>query len=182
MRPQLEEVAAAEEELEEEMIEVLRSRQTISERFERLQLEAEHETDVLVKAPALATRAGNPAELRALKRGIRIRGLYEERALDSPDVAPHLTSWEAAGEEIRIYPGELPLKAAIFDRQRVLIPLEATKAHDRVTSLLIRHPSLGLALHILFEHLWEQAYPLSTDEGPALTASSRGDGRRRRKQ
>ena len=172
IQPTLEQIATPEQE-EEEVIEVLRSKQSIAERFDRLQLEAEEEIDVVVKAPAIATRSGNPAEVQALERGVRNRGLYEEQVLEIPEVRPHLAEWQAAGEEIRIYPGELPLKMAIFDRRNVLVPLIPTGGRDVTTTLLIRHPSLGLALHVLFEHLWSQAKVFSPDEAPLETAAAR---------
>jgi sugar-specific transcriptional regulator TrmB len=172
--PRLEQMATEEEALEEQVIEILRNRQLISDRFERLQLEAEREIDVFVKDPPMATRPGNPAELRALKRGVRDRGLYEESVLDLPDVGSWMAHWAAAGEEIRIYPGPLPIKMAMADRRNVLLPLPTATG---VTAVLIRHPDLGEALHMLFEQLWEQSEPYSTDE-PALA----GSGKRGRNQ
>jgi sugar-specific transcriptional regulator TrmB len=165
--PQLEALfQEAEGDPEEHVIEVLRSTSSIGERLERLQLEAEREIDVLVKAPAIATRAGNPAELRSLRRGVRHRGLYEEEVLETPEVRPHLSAWVRAGEEIGIYPGKLPLKMVMTDRRNVLIPLAGTGGREGITTLLIRHPSLGAALHMLFEHLWEQSRPFAVDDTP----------------
>jgi sugar-specific transcriptional regulator TrmB len=166
IEPRLERIAERSlGEAAEDVIEVLRSRRASGERFERLQLEAEHEIDVFVKAPAISTRPGNPAEIRALKRGVRNRGLYEEEVLALPEVKPHLERWQKAGEEIRVYPGELPLKMALVDRRAALLPLPTSEGRDGLTALLIRHPALGQALHMLFEHLWEQSQPLEVDEG-----------------
>src|SRR5206468_3146625 len=65
----------------EELIQVLRSPKVIAERFDRLQLETKRQIDIIVKAPILNPRGDNPAQAKALKRGVRMRGLYESRAL-----------------------------------------------------------------------------------------------------
>jgi hypothetical protein len=147
----------------EEVVEVLRSPQTVAERFERLQLGASREIHVLVKAPVLVTRGGNPAQARMSARHVRYFGLYERAVLDDPEVGPHLRSWVAGGEQARVFPGELPLKFAVFDRRAVLMPLETPGQGSGVTSVLIRHESLGSGLVLLFESLWTQSAPLAPD-------------------
>src|SRR5919198_5927059 len=64
--PQLQQLGLQDQEpWDEEVIEVLRSTKTIGERFDRLQLEAQEEIEVLVKAPIVTTKPGNPAEMSA---------------------------------------------------------------------------------------------------------------------
>lgn len=144
----------------EEVVEVLRSPGVVSERFERLQLSATREIHVLVKAPILVTRGGNPTQAMMAPRNVRYRGLYERAVLDDPEVGPHLEQWTAAGEEAALFPGELPLKLAIFDGHSVLMPLETPGRGSGVTSVLIRHEALGAALVLLFEALWAQSSPI----------------------
>lgn len=143
----------------EEVVEVLRSPGAVAERFERLQLSATREIHVLVKAPVLVTREGNPAQAQMAARNVRYRGLYERAVLDDPEVGPYLEQWIAAGEEARLFPGELPLKLAIFDGRSVLMPLETPGRGSGVTSVLIRHEALGCALVLLFEALWDRSEP-----------------------
>jgi hypothetical protein len=116
--------------------------------------------------------------MSALKRGVRNRGLYEEAVLDLPGVKAWMGTWAEAGEEIRIHPGELPIKLALADRRNVLMPLPTPSQANGVTAILIRHSALGQALHILFEHLWQQSRPFAEVEGPKRTrgAGGRGDG------
>jgi hypothetical protein len=101
--------------------------------------------------------------------------------LGLPNVRSWIARWVAAGEEVRIYPGTLPIKMAMADRRHVLMPLPTPGHATGVTAVLIRHPDLGEALHLLFEQLWEQSEPFTADE-PALAGAGAGDGRRGRKQ
>ncbi|MCA1650357.1 MAG: helix-turn-helix domain-containing protein [Acidobacteria bacterium] len=141
-----------------ELIQVLRDPRVIAERFERLELEAERQIEAFVKAPVFL-RDSNPAQEQALRRGVRIRGLYERAALDAPMVKPYLEKWLSDGEEGRVYNGELPHKLAIFDGQNILMPLITPGSQGR--TLFIRHPQLATSLGMLFETLWERAEPIS---------------------
>jgi len=141
----------------EELIQVLRNPRAVAERFDRLQLEAENQIDSLIKAPFFC-RPSNPAQEKAQKRGVRVRSLYERAVMDDPSVAPYLMTWVAAGEESRVYDGELPHKLAIFDKQIVLMPL--IMPADQTRTVLIRHPQLAQSLSMFFEFLWKDAEPV----------------------
>lgn len=147
-----------EEAAPDEIIQVIRSSRAIVERYDRLQLEAERQIDVFNKPPFFS-RGGNPALEKALRRGVRARGLYEKAALDDPAVKPYFTGWIAAGEETRIYDGELPHKLAIFDSQVVLMPL--IRLGEQTKTLLVRHPQLAQSLSLAFEHIWERSKPVA---------------------
>jgi HTH-type transcriptional regulator, sugar sensing transcriptional regulator len=170
--PLMEQLGRDAEDSDEKVIEVLRSSQAVSERFDRLQLEAEREIEVFVKAPVIATRRGNPAEMRALKRGVRDRGLYDQAVLDVDVIRTWMPTWDSAGEEIRIYPGELPMKMALVDRRNVLLPLPTPGHGNGVTSVVIRHTALGEALHLLFDHLWELSRPFTDGSGDSRVRST----------
>ncbi len=119
--PTLVAVAESADEVEDEIIEVLRSPRVVAERFDRLQLEALERVDVMVRAPIVATTRGNQAEFTALKRGVRFRGLYDREGLEGAEIRPHLTRWGEAGEEIRVFPSDLPLKLASFDSRAAIM-------------------------------------------------------------
>jgi sugar-specific transcriptional regulator TrmB len=142
-----------------EVIQILRDPRVITERFERLQFEAERQIEVCVKAPFFMGPVANTAQEKTLRRGVRGRGLYEHAVLDAPEVRPYLEKWVAMGEEARIYDGELPHKLALFDRQSVLLPL--FMPGDRVRTLFIRHQPLATSLGMLFDSLWEHAEPIT---------------------
>ena len=163
--PRLEALSKSAHDVEEQVIEVLHSPKAVAERFERLQLEATTEVDVVVKNPIVLTNRGNPAELAALKRGVRYRGLYERAILEHSEVHPHLAQWYEAGEDLRVYPGELPLKLALFDSRSAFLPLPTPGSPNGITSLLIRHDALGAGLQTLFDHLWARAEPFQPATG-----------------
>ncbi len=59
---------------EVEVIQVLRDPRLIAERFERLELEAERQIEIFCKPPVIG-RIDNPAQTRAMRRGVRIRSV-----------------------------------------------------------------------------------------------------------
>ena len=143
----------------EELIQVLRTPKVIAERFDRLQLESKRQIDIIIKAPILNPRGDNPAQAKALKRGVRVRGLYERVAVTDPGVAPYLDGWIAGGEEMRVYDGELPHKLVIFDTQVALLPLSMPGTQMR--ALVIKHEQLAQSLTIMFDSFWHRAERLS---------------------
>lgn len=171
---QLESLAEpAESNGEAEIIQVLRDPRLIAERFERLQLEAEQQVEVFIKAPIFNPRYTNPTQEKAMRRGVRFRGLYERAIVDSPEIHPYLSKWIAAGEEARVHEGELPHKLAIFDRQYILMPLITPAGQGR--TLFIRHPQLARTLGVAFDALWDRAEPITgtTDKKPATSSKQK---------
>ena len=162
---------------ESELIQVLRDPRVIAERFERLQLEVKRQMEVFCKPPVFI-REGNPAQDKAIRRGVRIRGLYERAYLDMEIVRSNLEKWLSDGEEARIYDGELPHKLAIFDRQTILMPLITPSGQGR--TLFIRNPQLAASLGMLFDFIWERSEPIPV--GLATPAKQeRGRGRNGRR-
>lgn len=141
---------------EVEVIQVLRDPRLIAERFERLELEAERQIEIFCKPPVYG-RIDNPAQNKAMRRGVRIRSVYEQTAINDPALEPYLPKWIAAGEEARVYEGELPHKLAVFDRQNVLMPLVTPSGQG--STLFIRHPQLAMSLGMLFDSFWERSKP-----------------------
>ena len=146
----------------DELIQVLRNPQVVAERFDRLQLEAKRQIDSFIKAPFFC-RLSNPAQEEAQRRGVRVRSIYEQAALQDGAVEPYLAAWVAAGEQARVYHGELPQKLAIFDNQCVLMPLMLPG--DQMRALVISHPQLTQTLSMFFESLWKKAEPITPANG-----------------
>jgi sugar-specific transcriptional regulator TrmB len=161
----LTELAGVSDEPAPEVVEVIRSRRAIAERWARLQLEAEREVDIFNKPPYIAGRNTNPEELRALARGVRYRALYEPGILEDAQFRAFLPQWKEAGEEGRIYPGELPLKLALIDDEAALLPLETPQGRQPVTAIVIRHRALVAALRMLFECLWGGSTEMESTDG-----------------
>ena len=152
-----------------EIVEVLRTPRLVGERFDRLQAEARHTVDVVVRGPVQVGGA-NEAEVAALRRGVRARAIYDRAVLDDPSVGRHLGSWISEGEQARVYPGELPMKFALFDAQVVMMPLVAPGVTG-VVAIIVRNHQLAAALGMLFETLWEHAASLEPERVPASEAA-----------
>lgn len=155
-----------------EPLEVLRDQRSVAMRFEQMEVEAQREIAVFVKAPFLipSRTASNPQELDALRRGIRARAVYEKALLDSEDIAPHLRTWIEAGEEARIFDGALPHQLAVFDGRAAVVPMTASSSEAGTTThLVIRDTTIVAGLRALFESFWERSRPLQL---PAREAKS----------
>jgi len=158
-----------------EVIQVLRDPRVVAGRFEQLQEEAKHQVDVFIKAPIIITDHTNPAQEKAMRRGVRFRGLYERAILDIPQIEPLILRWISAGEQARLHDGELPHKLAIFDKQNILMPLVAPNGNSR--TLFIRHPHLATSLGLLFDFLWERSKPIPGERKRGRTRANERRGR-----
>lgn len=146
--------------LSSELIKVLKDPRVVAEHFERLQLETERQIDGFIKAPLFnVSNPENPAQMKAIRRGVHYRGLYERAVLDDPAIEPYLANWVAKGEEIRVYDGKLPHKLAIFDSKIALMPL--ILPGEQLKALLIRNRQLAETLGHAFERFWEQSKPIN---------------------
>ena len=160
-----------------ELIQILRDPRVITERYERLQMEAERDIQGFVKAPIfIAARPDNPVQKQVRRRGVRVRVIYERAVIDDPLIKPHLAGWIGGGEEARVFEGELPHKLQIFDQEVVLLPLIVPG--DRTRTLFIRHKQLATSLSMLFEVMWERSQRLELDavaQAPSeIKSSERG--------
>jgi hypothetical protein len=143
-------------------------------------LETENNMASFVKPPffiAAAKRASNPVLEKLLRRGVKVRAVYEKAALEDPAIKPHLSKWVAMGEEARVYHGELPHKLQIFDSKIVLLPL--IRPGEPTKTLLVRHPQLAQGLTLAFEHLWERSKPVTISSSDAQIPSNRKSSGRR---
>jgi sugar-specific transcriptional regulator TrmB len=145
----------------DELLQVLRGPRALTERFERLQLEAEHSIECFVKGSFLVD-PNNPIQEKAQRRGVRYKGLYESRLLEDPATRARVVKWMALGEEARVYQGELPQKLMIFDSRVVLMPI--VRAGEALRTVVIRHPELAQTLSLAFQHLWEKAEPVGRQQ------------------
>ncbi len=151
----------------DESVQVIRTPQVIAQRLHHLQLGAEREVQWFVKSPILNPRPENPAQQKLCRRGILFRCVYERAVLDDPRVEPYLGKWIAAGEQARVYDGELPYKLMVLDSQMVVLTL--VKRSGQSSALFVRHESFAKSMNILFESFWSAARPLA----PPLTKSAR---------
>ena len=158
---QLTPLTNAAEPVPEELIQVIRSPRAVAERFERLQLEAKRQVDIMVRTPILNPRRENPGQQKAQRLGVHFRCLYGQAIIEDPEIKPYLKQWIKGGEEARVYSGVLPHKLVIFDCEVVLLPL--TMPGDQMRTLLIRHHVLAMSLSMLFDSFWERSDALTLE-------------------
>jgi sugar-specific transcriptional regulator TrmB len=177
-RAELDAVEAATAELSEEfragdlkahpagLVEVVTGTEAINRRATEL-FEAATEEVMAFDAPPYALQLSNEVGIEGpiLARGVRIRVIYSQRALDLPGRYERIMELASLGEEPRILPG-LPMKLRITDSRVALIPLTATQRATE--SVAVVHES-GLldALIALFEALWAAAHPIGAVGRPS---------------
>jgi sugar-specific transcriptional regulator TrmB len=170
-------LAADAESALDDSVQVIRTPQLIGERSQRLQLEAARSVELIVKAPIFHLSPSNPAQRKAMERGVHFRCLYERAVMDDPRVERFLQAWIAGGEEARVYDGELPYKLAVFDQEVVLLTL-ARRSGGAPAAMVVRNSPFARSMSTLFDFFWQQAKPLSTSAMPI--ASKTGTSSRRR--
>ncbi|WP_165491875.1 helix-turn-helix transcriptional regulator [Egibacter rhizosphaerae] len=113
----------------------------------------------------------NEHERRVLARNVRFRAVYEAAALDDDAILAHVRTQAGDGEEARVAE-HLPLKLAIADDDRALVPLD-NGPHDAGCESAVVLSACGLldALCTLFESVWLRAYPLVLDGAAARPGS-----------
>ena len=158
------------ESVPDELLQILRGPRALTERFERLQLEAEHSIHCFVKGPYLVDPS-NPTQEKAQRRGVCYRCLYESRLLEDPATKARVLKWISLGEEARVYQGELPQKLVIFDSKVVLMPI--VRPGESLRTVVIRHPELAQTLSLAFQFLWDRAEPVAPQQ-PGKAEKARG--------
>jgi sugar-specific transcriptional regulator TrmB len=152
-------LAADSESALDDSVQVIRTPHLLGERFQRLQLETTRLLECIVKAPILTPKLSNPAQQKAMARGVHYKGLYERAAIEDPAILPYIQGWLTSGEEARVFDGELPNKMAIFDQEVVLTVLARRSGHQ--ASMLVRNAPFAQSMSMLFDFFWQQSEPLS---------------------
>ena len=155
----------------DDSVQVIRTPQLIGERLHRLQLEATRLVEAIVKAPIMVRPLWNPAQKKAIERGVHYKGLYERAAIEDPTIAPYIDSWLAQGEEARVFNGELPYKFFVFDQEVVVSTI--VRRSGQTTALLVRHAPYAQSMSILFNYFWNQAKPLGAPSATTRKTSAR---------
>lgn len=93
-----------------------------------------------------------------LARGVKVRVIYSQAALELPGRFEHIRQLAALGEQARILPS-LPMKLRIADSRIAMVPLTTTGRATESVAIVHRSGLLD-ALIALFEALWAVAHPL----------------------
>ncbi|WP_228972938.1 LuxR C-terminal-related transcriptional regulator [Streptomyces sp. DH12] len=110
-----------------------------------------------------ASRGPNEA---MLARGVRIRTVYLDSVRGHGPTRGHVEWLGRCGAQVRTVPS-LPLRMIIVDRETAVLPLDVADARD--AAVVLREPSLLVALCALFDQTWAVARPFADPQagGPA---------------
>lgn len=109
----------------------------------------------------------------ALRRGVRIRNLYQESFRNDPATLAHARWMASLGSQSRTAP-TLPMRMVIVDRELALVPVDPN--HPARGALELRSPGVVAGLIALFEQVWHTAKPFGDEASPdeqGLTAQER---------
>lgn len=118
-------------------------------------------TEVCSFTPTAAQRpdthkAGKVANQRALERGVKIRGLYQDCFRNDPDTLAYVRWLTELGGETRTAP-TLPMMMVIVDSEIALVPLDPSDS--KKGALELRAKGIVSAVCALFEQVWSRATP-----------------------
>lgn len=154
-----------------DLLEVVSGEAAVAQRFRQLLAAVTRELLAFDKMPyAVSPEEANSAELELLRRGVVIRGVYDEDVVSVPGATASIAALVDAGEQARLL-ANVPTKLAICDRRLALMPLRVGR--PGIDSALVVHESALLdALVELFERLWVAATPLGfgVDAAPDRTS------------
>jgi DNA-binding CsgD family transcriptional regulator len=164
-----------------ELIEVVTGVDAIRHRYQQVQQAATSELRMFVTAPFVAVPPGqNTAEAATAHRGIRIRAILERAVFDEPSATHETIDSLRRGLELRVV-DRLPLKLVLADADLALVPLlvDPADAEAEPGAVMLQRSGLLAALDVLFESVWNQAYPLELahlDAGFERAARGSDDG------
>ncbi|RFC70303.1 helix-turn-helix transcriptional regulator [Streptomyces sp. AcE210] len=142
-------------------VEVLEGPEVCRRRYAQAVANTSRELLVLSRPPFLVGAGVSVDVLSVLDRNVRCRSVYDRRALELPGSVKDITTYQAAGELVRVL-DELPVKMLISDRTTALLP----GGDDRPGQwLAVSGSSLVAGLVSLFELLWERSVPLTPLDG-----------------
>lgn len=134
-------------------IEVLGRPDQVSNHFQQLQRDAQKEILVFNKPPYIKID-GNAAELEALARGVRCASVYERGSIQGPSMEKQVQEFVDAGEEVR-FVDVLPMKLAVFDRRRALLPMKSDDPAVDHATVVVHDAGLAMTLAAAFDYYFD---------------------------
>ncbi|RZS44310.1 sugar-specific transcriptional regulator TrmB [Herbihabitans rhizosphaerae] len=101
--------------------------------------------------------ASRPLDLRALRRGVDMRIIYNTTFLADQYCRDYLRDIVAAGAAVRITDDSLD-RMIIMDKRVVVVPIDPDRSH--LGGQIVRQPGLVMGFMRLFDQLWDAARPL----------------------
>jgi HTH-type transcriptional regulator, sugar sensing transcriptional regulator len=134
-------------------IDILYERKRITQVANNLLAEAKETILIFEKEPyAQDPRTLNAYEIDALKRGVKVRAIFEEGV---KELEPRRKVLAAAGAEVKIAPS-LPMKLIVCDEQAAICAMrDPITGQQSLTSMRIAHPDFAKAMRLLFDSIWQ---------------------------
>lgn len=139
-------------------LEVLRTSNSMARRALELAMAAKSYANSFVKLPFVLSNEQNIQFIHEpLSRGVRYRSIYEQAALETPEVAELARTCHELGQQIRTCQ-HLPVKMHAFDGKQALLSLQdPVGGKPSFTALVTHHVGMVESLNIAFETLWNTA-------------------------
>lgn len=102
-----------------------------------------------------------PLNQVALRRGIRIRNVYQDSFRNDPTTLAHARLMAGLGGQSRTTP-TLPMRMVVVDRETALVPIEPD--NPRQGALELRSTGVIAGLVALFEQVWHAATPFGEQQ------------------
>jgi sugar-specific transcriptional regulator TrmB/DNA-binding CsgD family transcriptional regulator len=156
-----------------DLLEVLDSPEVVGSRALQLVRMARREYLTFDKPPYTTSVEDNDPEMEnALKRGVRLRVVYDRESLLMPGGLEAVHEWMSRGEESRVST-QVPFKLNIVDRKVALLPLVVEEPGLVGGALLIQSSHLVDALILLWEMFWDRALPIARGGDVSLPSGDR---------
>lgn len=148
--------------------EVLRDKKQIALGFLELERQVREEMQAFVKPPYSLAFEDNVEEFEVLKRGVKVRGIYEYNGKHE-EMVKLIEPTYIKGEDARVI-RSLPTKLAIFDSRITLLALnDPVEGKASITTLRVVHKDFSILLKEAFESFWAKAIPFAEfKENPSL--------------
>lgn len=98
--------------------------------------------------------AARPLDMRCLRRGIRMRTVVLQTALDDPLTSGYIRELVALGAQVRTLAQHME-RMIIYDRSVAVVPVD--RENSSLGALIIRQPSLVTNMVALFDRVWSEA-------------------------
>jgi HTH-type transcriptional regulator, sugar sensing transcriptional regulator len=141
-------------------VEALSDPARIAARANELASAAKSHVNSLIKRPMILSSEQNRRFLHVpLEQGVRYRALYEQEALDDPELRGWMEELSRKGQQIRIVE-RLPVKMQAFDDEVALLSMQdPVGGPPSFTALAVRHRGAVALLNLAFERLWDEGTP-----------------------
>ncbi|MET9605027.1 LuxR C-terminal-related transcriptional regulator [Streptomyces sp. NPDC006512] len=147
-------------------IEYLRGMDSVRGYLEEISEEARSEVLALIPKASLTTdsmTASKALDEKLAQRGVDIRTVYLDSVRNHPATRRYAAWLNSCGGEVRTHP-VLPMRIILVDQKAAVLPIDPQ--NSGTGALVVREPSVVVALLTLFAKIWEAARPLGTAEQP----------------